>query len=76
VESRLKKIMSDVLNITTEDINEEASMETISEWDSMKHMELIAAIEESFDIPRLNMDEIVAMVRFAKIVEILQSKGS
>lgn len=75
MENRLKEIMSGVFNLNTQDINEEASMETIPAWDSKKHMELITAIEENFDIPMLSMEEIVAMVRFDKIKEILKSKG-
>ena len=75
MEKQLKEIMSGVFNLNPENIDEEASMETIASWDSKKHMELITAIEENFDIPMMSMEEIVAMVRFDKIKEILKSKG-
>ncbi|MBW2340011.1 MAG: acyl carrier protein [Deltaproteobacteria bacterium] len=74
MENNLKRIMSDVLEIGADQINEESSMETIASWDSLKHMELMVAIEENFDIPMLSMDEIVEMTRFSAIIGILQSK--
>lgn len=75
MENKLKNILSDLLDLGPEEISEASSMETVSEWDSMKHMEIIAAIEENFSIPQLSMDEIVAMTSFAKIKEILHNKG-
>jgi acyl carrier protein len=75
MENKLKMILSDLLGLSPDVIGEDFSMDTVSEWDSMKHMEIIAAIEENFNIPQLSMDEIVVMTSFAKIKEILQSKG-
>jgi acyl carrier protein len=74
MEDSLKRVMSDLFGISTDEINEESSIHTIEAWDSLKHMELVAAIEENFDIPMLSMDEIVEMTSFAKIIEILRNK--
>ena len=76
MEDKLKRIMADVLEVNADKISKESSMETIASWDSLKHMELMVAIEENFDITMLSMDEIVEMTTFPKIIEILQNKKS
>lgn len=46
----------------------------IPAWDSVGHMQLIAAIETAFDI-MLDTDEVLAMSDFAKAVEIVGKHG-
>ncbi len=75
MELKLKTIMSDVLGVSIDDINDETSMKSLKKWDSLRHMDLVLAIEESFELPRLSMDDIVAMISVASIKEILQAKG-
>ncbi len=43
---------------------------TIEEWDSIGHMQLVAALETSFDI-MLDMDDIIDLSSFSKGKEIL-----
>jgi acyl carrier protein len=43
-------------------------------WDSLAHMNIIAALEEAFDI-MLDVDEIADMSDFAKAKEILDNHG-
>ena len=50
MENRIKKIMSNVFNINVDSINNESSPDNIENWDSLKHMNLIIALEEDFDI--------------------------
>jgi len=40
-------------------------------WDSLAHMNIIAALEESFDC-MLEMDDILDMSNFSKAVEIMK----
>ena len=50
VEDRIKNVMSAVFEIPVNKINENASQDTIESWDSLKHMNLICAIENEFEI--------------------------
>ena len=50
MENRIKKVMSDVFNIDIESIDNDSSPDNIENWDSLKHMNLIVALEEDFDI--------------------------
>lgn len=73
MEQKVKKIMASVFNLDENEIGNDASPETIEVWDSLKHMNLILAIEEEFDI-QLEDDEIVDMMSYSLIVNILQDK--
>jgi acyl carrier protein len=49
-ESALKKVMARVFEISEEQITPESSPDTLEQWDSLKHMELIVEIENYFQI--------------------------
>ena len=66
--------MSDVFEISPDKIDEKTKMESIEEWDSLKHMHLAMAIEENFGIV-LETVEILEITSFIKITNILKQKG-
>ena len=49
-EDRLKSVMSDVLNIGSSNIDNNTSVDTVDGWDSLRHLNLVLAIEQEFDI--------------------------
>ena len=49
-----------------------ASNENIKEWDSLKHLSLVLAIEEEFNI-RFTNDETLQLTSFKNIAEILKN---
>lgn len=61
MKERIKEVMSAVFGIKSEDISNEASTETVENWDSLNHMNLIVALEEEFSI-RFSDDEIIKLV--------------
>ena len=73
MESRIKKVMGDVFNIGVDSINSDSSPDNIENWDSLKHMNLIIALEEEFEI-EFDVGEIVDSMNFALILNILKSK--
>lgn len=50
MEERVTQIMAHVFNISLDEIGEDASSESIENWDSVTHITLVQAIEEEFDI--------------------------
>jgi len=75
MEEKLKKIFADLFSMGTEEIKDEMSIDTHQSWDSLRQMQIVASIEENFDIPPFTVDEIVAMTSFGKIKEILKNKA-
>jgi len=52
---------------------EELRYQSIPEWDSVGHMELITALEDTFDI-MMDTDDIIDLNSFKKGIEILSEK--
>lgn len=76
MEEKLKQIMADVFEMRPEEISRELTMDECDRWDSLRHMELVAALEDNFDIGTLELDEIVAITTFVSMLELMESKLS
>ena len=46
----LESLLADVLQIPIATVTDELSMKDLEAWDSLKHMELIATLENQLDI--------------------------
>lgn len=70
-EAMLKQVMANVLEVPVETIGPDASTDTIPTWDSLKHMNLVLALEQSFgvEIPDEDAAEITS---YALIKVVLQ----
>jgi acyl carrier protein len=49
-EEKLKEVVAAVLEIEPSAIGPDLSMDTVEQWDSLRHMTLVLSIEEAFDI--------------------------
>ena len=49
-EQALRQVMATLLRVPADSINETTSMDTVEGWDSLKHMNLVLAIEEEFKV--------------------------
>ena len=49
-EAKLKRTLSEVLGVAETDVGEETSMDTVDSWDSLKHLNLVLALEEQFGV--------------------------
>ena len=68
---KYKKIFIEALSIETSSFDEKIKYNDISEWDSIGHMTLMAALEEGFSIS-METDDIVDFSSFKKGIEILK----
>jgi len=73
IEVRIKNVMSAVFEIPANKIGKESSPDNIESWDSLKHMNLVVALEEEFEIEFMS-DEINDMMNFDLIISILSDK--
>lgn len=46
----IAQVMAQILQVPKETIGRDSSPETIDRWDSLKHMQLIMALEDEFEI--------------------------
>lgn len=73
-EDRLKKVFAKALEIDEDRVCDSLEYNTISEWDSVAHMALVAAIDEEFDV-MLDTEDVIDMSTFKKAKEILTKYG-
>ena len=73
IEDRIKNVMSAVFEIPAIKIGKESSPDNIESWDSLKHMNLVVALEEEFELEFME-DEILDMMNFDLIISILSDK--
>ena len=72
---RVRSVASDIFGIPADQITAASSPETIENWDSMQHLNLVLAIEEKFGV-QLEPEDIEQMKNIgavAALVEKLQS---
>lgn len=71
----LKTILADILQIAKKEITDQTSMKTVRLWDSLKHMELILALEQELNLRPLTMAEISRMTSVIEIKRVLRNRN-
>ena len=75
MEAKIKKIMSGILEVPVDSITDATTMETVDTWDSLRHMEIIVALEEAFGI-ELAAEDLMEMTSLPEITRVLLAKGA
>ena len=70
---RIKNVMSAVFEIPTGEIDDESSPDTIESWDSLKHMNLVVALEEEFNV-EFTDNNIIELINMKLIMAVLLEK--
>jgi len=70
-EKKIENIFCEVLGLPAREVTDSLSYNSCVHWDSLKHLQLVAMLEETFDI-EIEMDDIIAMETFGKLKVILQ----
>ncbi|MGZ3609951.1 MAG: acyl carrier protein [Ktedonobacteraceae bacterium] len=64
---RVKEIVADIFNVPKDRVTLQTSPNTIDTWDSIKHLDLVLALEQEFAL-QITPDEMVEM----KSVEVIE----
>lgn len=73
LEGRVCEIVSGVMGVSREQLNRDSSPDTIRVWDSLRHMNLILALEQEFQV-EFSDEELVELLNIGLIVDTLQEK--
>jgi len=68
----LRQILTNVLQVKS--ISEQDSAETVATWDSVRHLTLMTAIEERFNII-FSADQMMDLTSVSAIVDALAQRG-
>ncbi len=71
---KVLNIVSHIIGVPVEPLNEESSQYTVEYWDSLKHMNLILSLEEEFSVS-LSDEEIMEISSIKDIIKLLKEKG-
>ena len=70
---RIKQVMASVFLVAVEDVPDGSAVEALPEWDSLRHIELMLALEAEFEI-RIPADVWLQLESFERIEEFLDTQ--
>lgn len=74
-EDRLLRMVAGVFGVTPDALSEESAPETVTNWDSLGHLNLVMAIEDEFGVS-LSAEDVLAMRDVRSIRGILHRSGA
>jgi acyl carrier protein len=72
VQDRVIKVISDVMNVPVSKLDENSSPMSVDKWESMKHINLVLALEEEFSI-QFDDEQISGLQDVKSIVSIIEN---
>ncbi len=70
----LRSMLTSVFDACPDSIDERSSPDTIPAWDSLGHLQLVAALESHYEV-RFNLREIQSMDSVTNIEAVLRARG-
>lgn len=71
--SRVRRCVTDVFEVPAESIRSESSPDTIATWDSLRHLNLVLALEQEFGV-QFTPEEIEQLLSVDLIESLLDEK--
>lgn len=75
MKDRVFKVISQVMDVPPESVNEDSSPDTIANWDSLHHMNLVLALEEEFNV-QFTDEQAVSMLNAKLVILTLEEAGA
>jgi acyl carrier protein len=75
LKDKVFQVIATIMAAPPSSVTIEASPKTIRQWDSLKHMNLILAIEEAFGVS-FSDDEVVTIEDARTLIAVLEQKGA
>ena len=69
----LNGVFQDVFDDESIVVNDDTTSEDVDDWDSLEHINLIAAVEQEFGV-KFNMGQVVSMKNVGEMVDIILSQ--
>jgi len=74
MEEKLKNVLADVFKIDAQSIDENTSVDNVEKWESLTHLNLVLALEDSFNIT-FSEEQTVEILNYSLIKLVLQEHG-
>ena len=73
-EGQLKQVFADVFGVDVNTIGETTSIDTVERWDSMRHMNLVLALEDRFQVT-LSEEQTLEILNYPLTRLVLEEHG-
>ena len=73
-EMKLKELLAKIFSVDASTITDNTTPDTLENWDSLRHMNLVVALEEEFGV-ELSDDQVVEILSYQLIKIVLQEHG-
>jgi acyl carrier protein len=70
---RVRQILADIFNVALEQLEAGSSPDTIENWDSVNHLNMVIALEQEFGV-EIAPEEVEQLLTFQAICEFLNHK--
>ena len=74
LKNKIKILLSSILAIDVNELQDDTTMNDIESWDSLKHLQIIIQLEIEFDL-HINDQEAVTLVDLEKIFLLIQKNS-
>lgn len=71
--NRLNEVFRDVFDDESITVNDSTTADDIEDWDSLEHINLLAAVEQEFGM-KFNMGEVVSMKNVGEMADIITAR--
>ena len=71
---KVKTILADTFDLEVTDIPDNASPELLEDWDSIRHMMLVNALEQQLEL-KFSVEEMEETMSLEGILDVLKRKG-
>ena len=73
-EKKLKRVLANIFNINIDEIDDATSVDSVPQWDSLKHLNLVLALEHEFNIT-LSTEQTIEILNYPLIKAVLGEHG-
>lgn len=74
IRTKCAEVMADVMEVEASVLNDDSSPDTLDQWDSLSHIQLVLGLEKAFDISISPEEGVEHFTSFGAIVTYLQNK--
>jgi acyl carrier protein len=71
IDDRLNDVLSRLLKVPVESVHPQMTIENVSSWDSITHLELIDELEREFGI-KFKPNEVINLIDYHTIRDVIQ----
>jgi len=74
VNQELQELIADTLDLPPAEVTETLAREDVDQWDSLSHLRLVTAVEQSFGV-KFTMSEIESIDGVPRLLELLAARA-